>query len=994
MPLSARLLVPAVLAAVAALLAAEPAGTEGLQTPPDLALDLIARDPVVAQPVFLNFDERGRMWVVQYLQYPEPAGLKVLSRDSVWRVRYDRPKPPPPYDTPDKAAFRGRDRITILEDVKGDGSFTSVKTFVEGLNITSSVVRGRGGVWVMSPPQLLWYPDANDDDVPDGPPTVVLDGFGIEDTHSVANSMRWGPDGWLYGGVGSTVTCDIVRPGLDREPVARMVGQGIWRYHPESRRFEVFAEGGGNTFGCEIDAKGRIFSGHNGGDTRGFHYVQGGYLRKGFDKHGELSNPYAFGFFPAMPHGKVQRYSHNFILYEGGALPERYRGKLIGVDPMNNYLPLAEITPRGATFATRDIDAVIKSEDKTFRPVDIKHGPDGAIYVADWRDFQINHYRNHEGQITREDGRIYRIRARDTKPGVAPFDLRQKTSAELLALLRHENRWWRESARQILGERRDAALVPALRAELERNESGPFALEALWALNLSGGFDATVARALFKHRDPYVRAWAVRLVGDTNAADPSTARALAGLAVQEDNVEVRSQLAASAKRFPADVALPIVRALLAHDEDLSDPYLPLQLWWAIESKCADRSDDVLALFSSGAEESPWRYPMVRTHIAARLMRRFAAAGGARNFAAAARLLSQAPDAASRGELVKGFELAFEGRVLPVLPDALVAALVKAGGGSLSLRMRQKDPAALEEGLRLMMDPVAPLVERVRVITTLGEVPQPAAADQLATLLSDGKPGVVRAALAAAAAYDVMALTQAILSRYAQLNAEERTIALSVLASRRASGRALVGAIERGEVPSASVPSEMQEKLRLVADAELAPRIDRLFGRKPAARPEALTREIGRIFGTVREGRGSPYGGRTIYEQRCLACHRFFNRGGEIGPDLTAFKRDDVPNLILSIVHPDAEIREGYEPFVLTRKDGTVHSGFLASQDARHVVIRDMAGLSATVERDAIASLQGMGASLMPQGLLSGLSDQELRDLFAYLRMTQPLVGKE
>lgn len=964
-----------------------------LETPPDLAVDLVAQEPLVAQPVFLNFDERGRMWVVQYLQYPEPAGLKILARDSVWRVRYDKKKPAPPYDTPEKAAFRGRDRITILEDVRGDGSFTHEKTFVDGLNLATAVVRGRGGVWVLSPPQLLWYPDTDDDDVPDGPPTVALDGFGIEDSHSIANSLRWGPDGWLYGAVGSTVTADIVRPGLDTAPIAHLVGQGIWRYHPPTRRFEMFAEGGGNTFGVEIDAQGRVFSGHNGGDTRGFHYVQGGYLRKGFEKHGELSNPYAFGYFPAMAHGKVKRYSHNFIIYDGAALPERYRGKLIAIDPMNHVLPLAEIRPRGATFETRDIDSVIRTDDKYFRPVDIKHGPDGAVYVADWRDFQINHFRNHEGQITRDDGRIWRIRARDARPGVPAFDLRKKTSAELVALLRHENRWWRETARQVLGERRDPVLHAVLRAELAKNTAGAFALEALWALNLSGGFDEALARDLFAHPEAGVRSWAVRLVGDTGAAEPATARALAALALTERDVEVRSQLAASAKRFPAAVALPLVRALLTHDADARDPYVPLQLWWALENQISADPAAVLTLFADTGEASPWRHPLVTTHLASRLMRRFAAAGGNDNLLACARLLALAPDAVSRRALAEGFEQAFAGRVLPPLPDKLVAALVQAGG-SLSLRMRQKDPAALEEGLRLMSDAKAPLTERVRTIATFGEVPHPAAAGKLAPLLAAEKRELVRAALTAAAAYEDPALTQAIIRGFARFAAEERTVALSVLTLRRTGALALVAALEDKTIPAAAVPGEAQEKLRLVADAPLAARIDALFGAKVAARAGDFAAEIDRIVGVVRGSTGSPYAGRTLYEQRCAACHRFFAKGGEVGPDLTSFNREDLANLILAIVHPNAEIREGYEPFVLTKRDGTVHSGFLAAQDAQRVTIRDMAGLSVTVERAEVASLTGMGGSLMPAGLLGGLGDRELRDLVAYLSINQPLVGKE
>ena len=175
---------------------------------------------------------------------------------------------------------------------------------------------------MLNPPYLLFYPDRNRDDVPDGDPEVHLQGFGLEDTHSVVNSLRWGPDGWLYAAQGSTVTGHVTRPGLDdgKEPVHSM-GQLIWRYHPETRRYEVFAEGGGNAFGVEIDAKGRIYSGHNGGDTRGFHYVQGGYYQKGFNKHGPLSNPYAFGYFPAMKHDRVPRFTHTFVFYEADAFP-------------------------------------------------------------------------------------------------------------------------------------------------------------------------------------------------------------------------------------------------------------------------------------------------------------------------------------------------------------------------------------------------------------------------------------------------------------------------------------------------------------------------------------------------------------------------------------------------------------------------------------------------------------------------------------------------
>ncbi len=970
------------------------AGVNQLRSPADLAIDLVAQEPSVAQPVFLSFDERGRMWVVEYLQYPSPAGLTAVSRDSIWRVVYDRKKLPPPYDTPEKAAFRGKDRITIFEDVRGDGSFAKRSTFLDGLNITTAVAHGRGGVWVLSPPHLLFYPDANRDDVPDGPPVVHLEGFNLEDSHAVANSLRWGPDGWLYGAVGSTVTADILRPGLDREPIVHMVGQGIWRYDPATRRFEVFAEGGGNTFGCEIDAKGRIFSGHNGGNTRGFHYVQGGYFRKGFDKHGELSNPYAFGHFPAMPHEAVSRFTHNFIVYEGGALPPAYDGRLMGVDPMNRYVPLASMLPRGSTFGTTDVGFVIRSNDPNFRPVDIKHGPDGAVYVADWHDFQVNHYRNHEGQITKDDGRIYRVRAAEAKPGLAPFDLAAQSSAELLALLDAPNRWTRETAQRVLADRRDAGVVPALRAQLARDEVGQRSLESLWALHASGGLDEPAARELLRHADPHVRLWTARLLGDASDVSPAAASALVALAQREAHPEVRSQLAATAKRLPGETGLALAAAVLRQAGATDDPYLPLQLWWAIEAKCGSEREAVLALFDQRGESPLWSAPLVRAEILPRLMRRFAMAGAPEDYAACVRLLQLAPDAAARAPLLAGFEQAFEGRSLPALPGELVDALVRSGGASLSLRVRQGDAAALAEAVRVLGDDAAPAVERIRLATTFGEVPHPPVAAVLRRLVAGPASELRTAALGAAAAYDDPGLTEALLVSFAAYTSAEQSVALSVLSSRRGSASALLGAVADGRFARAAVPAEMQERLRLVDGGALAGRVDDVFGARQAAMPESMEREIARIAAALRDGRGNPYPGRELYAQRCYACHKLHGRGGEIGPDLTSFNRNDTESLALAIVNPNAEIREGYESYVLTSKAGATHAGFLVQQDAQRVVLRDMAGITVPVERVAIESLVGMGRSLMPEGLTDDLTVEQIRDLFAYMRITQPLVGRD
>ena len=308
------------------------------------------QDPLIANPLYISFDERGRMWLVEYRQYPWPAGLKLISRDNVWRNVYDPPfAPPPPHDKDSK--FRGKDRISIHEDTDGDGTFDSHKIFVDGLNLATAALKGRDGVFVMNPPYLLFYKDANQDDIPDNErPEVLLSGFGIEDSHSIANSLRWGPDGWIYGTQGSTVTASVVRyqpdgkPFPDEKPV-HSTGQNIFRYHPKTRKYEVFAEGGGNAFGIEFDSAGRVFSGHNGGNTRGFHYVQGGYYLKNFGKHGALSNPFAFHYFQSMSHEKVSRFTHTFEIYEAEQLPKRYHNRLFAVSPNLNYLIHSSIEP-------------------------------------------------------------------------------------------------------------------------------------------------------------------------------------------------------------------------------------------------------------------------------------------------------------------------------------------------------------------------------------------------------------------------------------------------------------------------------------------------------------------------------------------------------------------------------------------------------------------------------------------------------------------------
>ena len=959
-------------------------------TPPDkalatftvrdgFALDLMASEPSVQQPLYMSWDSKGRLWVVEYLQYQFPAGLKVVSYDQHLRAQFDKiPEPPP-------RGPRGADRVTVFDPAPDNGPFQKHRTVLEGLNMVTSAIKGAGGIWILNPPYLLFYPDANDDDVPDADPEVMLSGFGLEDTHSLANSLRWGPDGWLYGANGSTTTANV-SSAVSKN--VRFQGQHLWRFHPKTKVFEVYAEGGGNTFSSEIDSLGRFFSGTNGAQ-RGMHYDQGMSGVKSFGKHGPPLNPYAFGYFDHIEtKSDGKRFSQAFAIYEGGIMPQ-LQGRILAANSLQNLCYVSRLIPTTSTFRCEDDPELLRSSDRWFRPVDLKVGPDGCVYFADWYDTRLSHVRPID-DWSKSDGRIYRIRPKDSAPKLTAFDLHTAPLDSLIENLSHPNKWFRLQSALELNWRNETGALPKLEA-LARDAQNAHALDALFALHMLGGLTEKISLDLLGHPNPYVRRWVIRCIGDSAQPSSAQTKALAAIASQEPHPEVRTQLLATTKRLTGTTALPVIQTMMENDGDLSDQRIPLLLWWAIEVRAESEREPLLALFES---EGPWRSKLARTYAIQFLAKRYAMAGGSPNFESCLHLYNLARTAEDKALVIEGIAAAFEGAKIPALPSALADAIqshiLRQTDSNLALAVKTGDPKALQKAISVLADNKASNANKVALLEAFADAHNVAVVPALLNFItSAAQTGLKKTALSIAPRFEHPKIAPTIISVYESRlagNAEVRDAAHRALASRRDWALLLLEELDATRIKAAHIAPEIRQQLAAYADPDIQKRLERWWPSASSKLNNAQKlAEMARVKAALQTQSGDLQKGQILFNQRCAACHTLFNEGGKIGPDLTGYERQNLDFWLPAILEPSLEIREGFGSYICKLKDGQLRMGLLEKQDATSVVLKDLAGQKTTLPLSEIVSLEASPLSIMPEGLLQGLSDAELRDLFSYLR---------
>ena len=577
---------------------------EAATLPPGFGMKLFAGEPDIVQPIAFCLDDRARLWVAEGMTYPKRA--------------------------PEGA---GRDRILVFEDTDGDGHFDKRTVFAEGLNLVSGIEVGYGGVFVGAAPNLMFIPMIDGDaPKPAGPPQILLDGWGSQDTHETLNTFTWGPDGWLYGCHGVFTKSNVGAPGTE-ESKRVPLNAGVWRFHPVRHEFEVFAQGTSNPWGIDFDARGQCIV-EACVIPHLFHMIQGGRYNRQAGAH---FNPFTYDdiktiadhrhFVGATPHAGNGRsdaagggHAHaGLLIYQGESWPEKYRGQYF----MNNIHGARinmDVPERvGSGFVAKHGADFILFNDKWSQIVNLLPDQDGSVFMIDWYDKQQCHSPNADLH-DRSNGRIFKVVYQNQK--TTPVDLGKKSDAELAALVAGTNEWLSRHARRLLAEHAVRGKIALPELEKIAREAEPHAaLRALWALHATGNLSDALALDLLNERAGRedIAAWTVQLACERPPSDAIRAR-LAQLAKETKSPVTRLYLASAAQRLPVEQRLALLEPLLQRAEDASDVNLPLLEWYALEPVIGKDPAAAAVLLEKVA------FPQVREFIA----RRMAAVAQARN----------------------------------------------------------------------------------------------------------------------------------------------------------------------------------------------------------------------------------------------------------------------------------------------------------------------------------------------------------------------------
>ncbi len=959
-------------------------------TPIGFHVELFAAEPdIQGKPISMNWDERGRLWICETVDYPN----ELAPRNA------------------------GRDRIRICEDTNGDGRADRFTLFADGLSIPATLTFHRGGVIVQNGTETLYLRDDDGDDVADRR-EVWYRGWNQQDTHGGVSNFQYGLDNWIWAMQGYNPS----RPRAgDRQ--FDTFRQGFFRFHPETRDIEYLRSTDNNTWGIGISEEGFVFGSTANRNPSVFLPIPNRYYERvaGWRPSLVLRSIADTHLFRAITDRVRQVDQHGgytaaagHALYTARSYPREYWNQAAFVnDPTGHLVGTFLLKSDGAGFRSSNPFNLLASDDEWSAPIMAEVGPDGQVWVIDWYNYIVQHNPTPQGFETgrgaayetdlrdKKHGRIYRV-VYDAAPPAPRMTLAGADAETLVRALSHPTMLWRKHAQRLLVERGNSDVVPLL-LQLVNDPSvdeiglNVGAIHALWTLH---GLQAIVpdrpdilaaVYSALGHRSAGVRRNALQVA-------PPTAESVAAIVerrlVLDVDAQVRLQAFLTLADLPAsDLATQAIVMGMRSPRNSRDPWIRDAATCAAANQGADGLRTIAAVSDLPAE---WR--MSITVVAEHVARRYAdepfdvgellaalGQGDAESAIAVIRGLNAGWQPTATVENSAAIDDALEQLVqhIPLGERALVLQLADRWG---SRRLDGYARNITDNLFRELDDTQRSEADRIDAARRLVQF-RPADRDSASAILSRIQPqtepnlavGLV-AALGAAQLDDLGAL---ILTEWENWSPLVRRQSIETLLSRRLWAESLVGALDRGELQVSDLTLEQRTALANHPDARLRDQAVAIFARG-GAMPNADRQAVLEEYLAAAHSTGDAARGKLVFTESCAKCHRHSGEGHDIGPELTGMAVHPKEELLVHILDPNRSVESNFRMYHVQTIDGLTLSGMLVSESRTSIELVNSQGERKTVLREEIEDLRGSRLSVMPEGIEKELTVAQMTDLLEYL----------
>ncbi|MFY9254631.1 MAG: PVC-type heme-binding CxxCH protein [Fuerstiella sp.] len=962
---------------------------ELFELPPGFKVTLFAGEPDVQQPICFDFDDTGRLWVAENYTYSAHGKIDPNLRD----------------------------RIVILHDKDGDGQHDERKVFWDKGSMLTSLTWGYGGLWILNDGTLSFIPDKNGDDVPDSEPVEMLNGWTKNAGHNFVSGLMWGPDGWLYGRHGIT---DTSYPGTPDTPQAERppINCGIWRFHPIKHTFEVVCHGTTNPWGLDYNEVGDMFMsnnviGHLWHVIPGAHYER--MFGQDFNPHcyelmGPISDHYHWdntGKWSESRDGKADDlgggHSHcGLMLYYGQNFPKEYWGKAFMCNTHGRCVNVDRIERKGSSYVAKHEPNFLKVNTPWFRGVQLAYGPAGCMYLSDWSDNGECH--DHDG-VHRTSGRIYRISYGEVKAQAISPQPETDSLARLASSALTGSEWTKRKSLRLLAERVpyvDSAEQDLIHREMTQLSGNEVAnrrskLTALQVLEVAGGLPTPIIEDLLQFEDDDLVAFILRQAierGGLRAgpADPSrtfdmadsgSASTLLTLIQTTSSPRVLLTVASSLQKLDSRTRIMSAKVLVDRIAEFDDKSLELMAWYALSE---ETSPAALMYFASTDGVSP--------RLLQFAVRRIAQLKDMRELVLGELLSSHGPAGLPEQQVavLNGLIEGYRGQLRPAAPNGWDKTQKRfmASGDATIIDLTRKvavlfgDGAAIEDLRMLVEDRSGDHAARSMAVRALAEIRDKKTLPVLLSLLND-RAIYADVAKALAAFDDDPRIPAELLKRWDSLRHGAKEAAMDTMISRKSYAIELMKALNDGRVSGNELAAVQVRQLLAFNDADIKRIVEAKWGviNESSADKEARISELKQKLTADVLAAANLESGAALFKKSCAACHKLYGDGGQIGPDLTGGNRANMDYLLGNVVDPSAEVPRQFTVSVIALASGRVITGVVVGETNGVLTVQTDKEKMSIATADIEERTQTT-KSLMPDGLLDTLTEEQVRDLFAFV----------